>query len=139
MIDHLRIDRVTYFNSDNKTPFEVHSVPIGANPESYAREWLEREKRTGRPPRSYLIERDSGRMRGAMVDRTAEEAKKANIEKMGEPLGTLFSALWQEVAALHFHWKEYVELFGTKPERIALLIANTIWRRRIPAYWGSGL
>ena len=56
-----------------------------------------------------------------MLDRTAEEAKKANIEKMGEPLGALFSALWQEVAVLHFHWKEYVELFGTKPERIALL------------------
>lgn len=65
-----------------------------------------------------------------MVDRTAEKTKKANIEKMGEPLGTLFSALWQEVAILNFHWKEYVEPFGTKPERITLLnrAASTFFR-----------
>jgi len=56
-----------------------------------------------------------------MVDRTAEEAKKANIAKMGEPLGALYSALWQALATIHFHWQEYVELFGTKPERINLL------------------
>jgi hypothetical protein len=52
---------------------------------------------------------------------TAEQAKKRNVEKMGEALGTQYSALWQEVSLLHINWKEYVELFGTKPERIALL------------------
>jgi hypothetical protein len=52
---------------------------------------------------------------------TAEEAKKHNIDKMGEPLGAQFSALWQEVAQLHMNWAEYVELFGTKPQRIELL------------------
>lgn len=129
MTEHLSIDRITFFNADNKTSFQVHSVPVDANPERYAREWLERETRDGRPPRSYLIERDSGRRRGATVDRTADEAKKANIEKMGEPLGTLFSTLWQEVAILHFHWKEYAELFGTKPERITLL------NRAAPAFF----
>lgn len=40
---------------------------------------------------------------------------------MGEPLGQIYSALWQEIATLHFHWGEYVELFGNKPARITLL------------------
>jgi hypothetical protein len=57
----------------------------------------------------------------AMVAQTADEAKKANIAKMGEPLGELYSALWQDVAVISVYWKEYVELFGTKPERIVLL------------------
>jgi hypothetical protein len=56
-----------------------------------------------------------------MVQQTAEEAKKATVAKMGEPLGELFSALWQDVAIIFVYWKEYVELFGTKPARIALL------------------
>jgi hypothetical protein len=55
------------------------------------------------------------------MEQTAAEAKDENVAKMGEPLGVIYSALWQEVATLHFHWKEYVELFGTDPERIPLL------------------
>jgi hypothetical protein len=55
------------------------------------------------------------------MNRSAAEIKKANVEKMGAPLGEVYSALWQEVAVGHFYWKEFVELFGTKPERIALL------------------
>jgi hypothetical protein len=55
------------------------------------------------------------------MDRSTDEAKKANVEKMGAPLGEVYSALWQAVAVIHFHWNEYVELFGTKPERITLL------------------
>lgn len=55
------------------------------------------------------------------MEQTAAEAKDENIAKMGEPLGAIYSALWQEVATLHFHWKEYVELFGTDSERIKLL------------------
>lgn len=52
---------------------------------------------------------------------TADEAKKTNIEKMGETLGAQYSALWQEIAYLHMNWNEYVELFGTKPERVEIL------------------
>ena len=52
---------------------------------------------------------------------TAEQAKQAHIDKMGAKLGAQYSALWQELLQLHVNWKEYVELFGTKPERIALL------------------
>ncbi len=53
--------------------------------------------------------------------RSAEEAKKNYVEKMGEPLGSLFEALWQEVAWLYREWNEYVALFGTKPSRVTLL------------------
>jgi hypothetical protein len=56
-----------------------------------------------------------------MADQTGDEAKNTNIEKMGETLGALYSALWQAVATIHFHWQDYVELFGTNPERITLL------------------
>jgi hypothetical protein len=61
---------------------------------------------------------------------TAEEAKRTNIEKMGEALGIQYSVLWQEIAYLHMNWKEYVELFGTKPERIEILneAAGTFFR-----------
>jgi hypothetical protein len=55
------------------------------------------------------------------MNRSADEIKKTNVEKMGAPLGEVYSALWQEVAVGHFYWKEFVELFGTKPERITLL------------------
>jgi hypothetical protein len=52
---------------------------------------------------------------------TADQAKQAHIEKMGAKLGAQYSALWQELVELHVNWAEYVVLFGTKPERIALL------------------
>jgi hypothetical protein len=64
-----------------------------------------------------------------MVNRTAVEAKADNIVEMGEPLGELYSALWQAVATVHVYWKEYVELFGSKPERIDLL------NRAAPAFF----
>lgn len=52
---------------------------------------------------------------------TAQESKVANIDAMGEPLGSVYSELWQEVAWIHQRWAHYVELFGTKPERIDLM------------------
>jgi len=64
-----------------------------------------------------------------MVSRTADEAKADNIAQMGEPLGELYSALWQAIATVHIYWKEYVELFGTKPDRIDLL------NRAAPAFF----
>jgi len=129
MGEHVSVDRIIFFNDDNKTAFEVHSVPAGTDAKLYARDWVEREQRAGRPSRSYMFELDSGRTRGAMEDRTAEEAKAANIATMGESLGALYSALWQAVATIHFYWKEYVELFGTKPERLGLL------NRAAPAFF----
>jgi len=51
----------------------------------------------------------------------AEEKKFKNIEKMGETLGEIYSKLWQEVVWLHFKWNEYVEIYGTNPERVELI------------------
>lgn len=53
--------------------------------------------------------------------RTAEEVNNDHIQAMGEELGSLYHALWNELAWLHSKWKEYVELFGTKPSRIELI------------------
>jgi hypothetical protein len=53
--------------------------------------------------------------------RTAEESKADHIEGMGEELGRLYDALWQEVAWLHMKWREYATLFGTSPARVELL------------------
>lgn len=55
--------------------------------------------------------------------RTAEESKDANVISMGEELGLLYSALWQQVAGLHHKWAQYVVLFGTKESRVKLLNA----------------
>src|SRR5260370_19526804 len=57
----------------------------------------------------------------ALAGQTRDEIKQGYIKTMGEPLGSQFSELWQEVAMLFINWEEYVELFGTKPERIKLL------------------
>jgi AbiU2 len=64
-----------------------------------------------------------------MGDQPAEEARKANIAEMGEPLGAVYSALWQDVAVIFVYWQDYVELFGTKPERTTLL------NRAAPAFF----
>lgn len=53
--------------------------------------------------------------------RTPEETKKHYVSLMGEELGSLFYALWQEVIWLHIEWHEFVELFGTKPSRIEVM------------------
>lgn len=73
-----------------------------------------------------------------MVDsRTPLEAKNYYIKHMGEPLGSLFYALWQEVAWVRVKWQEYIELFGKKPSRVDLLnksaplffriVQNVLW------------
>jgi hypothetical protein len=53
--------------------------------------------------------------------RTAEEVKQHHIDVMGHDLGSLYHALWNELAWLYSKWEEYVELFGTKPSRIELI------------------
>lgn len=58
-----------------------------------------------------------------MGERTAAEAKAANVALMGETLGAVYSELWQEVAWIHNNWAHYHELFGTKSSRIDLLNA----------------
>ena len=68
---------------------------------------------------------------------TADEAKDTNVIAMGEELGLLYSALWQQVAGLHHKWTQYVVLFGTKESRVQLLnkaagqffrvVQDTLW------------
>jgi hypothetical protein len=53
--------------------------------------------------------------------RSADESKSNCVAVMGEPLGILYNALWQDVAWLYREWQEYVMLFGTKPTRVELL------------------
>ena len=55
--------------------------------------------------------------------RTAEEAKAEHIRLMGDELGTIYAALWQEVAWVHGKWSEFVALFGTRESRVDLLNA----------------
>jgi hypothetical protein len=64
------------------------------------------------------LERRSGQN---MADQTSDEFKRQCVDKMGEQLGIQYSALWQEVAVIHLNWKEYVELFGTNPQRVEML------------------
>jgi hypothetical protein len=53
--------------------------------------------------------------------KTADESKQEYVQLMGESLGKVFHALWQEVAWLYTRWGEYVALYGTKPGRIELM------------------
>lgn len=53
--------------------------------------------------------------------RTSEQIRLEYIAAMGEGLGEHFHGLWEEVVDLHLHWREYVDLFGTSPERVNLL------------------
>ena len=52
---------------------------------------------------------------------SAEQAKAKNILAMGQELGAVYDALWQQVALLHRQWSEYIVLFGTKESRVSLL------------------
>jgi hypothetical protein len=52
---------------------------------------------------------------------TTDEMKQRNIDKMGEDLGTQYTALFQELAALYLYWNEFMELFGTNDKRIERL------------------
>src|ERR1051326_2048217 len=57
------------------------------------------------------------------MQQTAEEARTERINAMGEDLGSLFDALWQQLNFAKMKWREYVSLYGTNEKRIALLNA----------------
>jgi hypothetical protein len=71
----------------------------------------------------------------------ADEIKKVNIEKMGEPLGTQYSELWQELASIHIKWGEFVDAFGTALERVELLnrAAPLFFRTAQDALWEASV
>ncbi len=51
----------------------------------------------------------------------SSEVKQEHLSKLGPILGTHYNALYNEVAWLHVRWKQYKDLFGTSPSRIAIL------------------
>lgn len=73
--------------------------------------------------------------------RTAEEVQQHHIEVMGEGLGPLYHALWNELAWLYSKWDEYLELFGTKPSRIELInkVAGHFFRIVQDSLWEDSL
>ena len=73
--------------------------------------------------------------------RTAEEVKRHLIEVMGDDLGSLYHALWNELTWLYSKWGEYVELFGTKPSRIELVnrAAGRFFRIVQDSLWDDAL
>jgi hypothetical protein len=56
-----------------------------------------------------------------MTEITPDQARQQYIDAMGEELGVVYHALWNEVVILYGNWQEYVELFGTNPSRIELM------------------
>ncbi len=56
-----------------------------------------------------------------MTTRTAAEARADYERVMGTELGAIYNALWQQLAWLHSKWAEYVDLFGTRESRVALM------------------
>jgi hypothetical protein len=52
---------------------------------------------------------------------TADEARAELEATLGSELGAALHELQQDLAWLHVKWKQYRELYGTKPERIKLL------------------
>ncbi|HTF45249.1 MAG TPA: hypothetical protein VK641_15185 [Terriglobales bacterium] len=55
------------------------------------------------------------------MQQTADEARAHCINRMGQELGEIYAALWQEVAGIHSKWAEYAALYGTKESRVNLL------------------
>lgn len=56
-----------------------------------------------------------------MAIQSSEEAKQEYISMMGEPLGSQFAELVQDIGQLHRTWFEYRELYGKKKSRVQLL------------------
>lgn len=70
---------------------------------------------------------------------TAEQMKEKCITQMGDDLGLLYNALWQQLALLYIKWQEFEELFCTKPSRVDLLnkSAPQFFRIVQDALWGD--
>lgn len=72
---------------------------------------------------------------------SAEEVREQHIATMGPELGPVYHQLWYECAWLHTKWHQYVELFGSNPDRIKLLngAAGTFFRIVQDTLWEDTL
>jgi AbiU2 len=52
---------------------------------------------------------------------SAIQAKAESVVAMGEELGELYSALWQQLTWLHHKWGDFIALYGKNQERIDIL------------------
>lgn len=68
---------------------------------------------------------------------TPLESQSIHLRKMGEEIGPVYSALWQEVVRIGRKWEQYVALFGVNEQRVALMnkaggsifrtVQDTLW------------
>ncbi len=85
---------------------------------------------------SYWLD-SSWKPRMSVEYKTPDKALEQYIATMGSDLGPVCHRLWNEVAWLHVKWDQYVQLFGSRPERIDLLngaaatffriVQDTLW------------
>src|SRR4051812_1746875 len=55
------------------------------------------------------------------MQRTSEEVHAEHIRVLGEKLGEVYSALWQETVWLHFEWQQHEKLFSQSREILETL------------------
>lgn len=86
----------------------------------------------------------------------AEEVRQEHVDVLGPELGPVYHDLYNQCLWLHVKWQQFVELYGTKPERIKLLnrtarlffriVHTTLWEDTLlnlarltdPAFSGIG-
>jgi hypothetical protein len=51
---------------------------------------------------------------------TAEESRVQKFAAMGQDLGEIYSALWQQLTWLYQKWGQFADAFGTSPEHIKI-------------------
>jgi hypothetical protein len=129
------------FKSCQIGDYKIWKHPDGKTYDIYHRAGLEVWDRLDPVTTQALLYNLHSKGWSRVADQTAEAAKKLHIAKMGQPLGEVYSALWQAVAIIFVYWKDYVELFGTKPERIDILnqAAPQFFRMLQDELWGMCL
>src|SRR5947207_2629252 len=56
-----------------------------------------------------------------MTERRSDEVRESHIRVLGQKLGEVYNALWQEAVWLHFEWQQYEKLFAQSQETVAVL------------------
>jgi len=56
-----------------------------------------------------------------VTEKLSEEVLAEHIRVLGQSLGEVYNALWQEAAWLHFEWQQYKKLFAESQENVDLL------------------
>ena len=54
-------------------------------------------------------------------EQNADEVNAHRMKTLRPELGLVYNAFYNKCVLLHVKWRQYLELFGTKPERLDLL------------------